>query len=158
MATCASCGKTIESGGIRLGDRSFCDGTCLDKARMLEGAPPTAGRGVANSARQIHSGPCPICRGPGPVDVHDAYWVWSALVLTRWGSRQQVSCRRCAVKAQVGGIARSAILGWWGFPWGFVLTPVQIGRNVIAILNPPSPEEPSDRLRAIARDHLTGEE
>jgi len=158
MANCASCGKMIESGGIRLGDRLFCDGTCLDKARMVEGAMPTSGRGVANSARQIHSGPCPICQGPGPVDVHDTYWVWSAVVFTRWGTRQQVSCRRCALKSQVGGIAQSAVLGWWGFPWGLVLTPVQIVRNVIAIFTPPRPDEPSARLRAIARDHQGGEE
>jgi hypothetical protein len=158
MATCASCGKAIESGGIRLGDRMFCDGTCLDQARKLDGTAPALGRGAAGLARQIHSGPCPICQGPGPVDVHDHYWVWSALVLTRWGTRQQVSCRRCAVKSQLGGIAQSAVLGWWGFPWGFIFTPLQIVRNAIAIFTPPSPEEPSDRLRAFAREHLTGDE
>jgi hypothetical protein len=158
VAICASCGKTIESGGIRLGDRTFCGGTCLDQARMREGPAPTPGTGVAGFARQIHAGPCPICQGPGPVDVHDTYWVWSALVLTRWGSRQQVSCRRCAVKSQLSGIAQSAALGWWGFPFGLILTPVQIVRNAIAMFTPPSPEEPSARLRAIARQHMTGEE
>jgi hypothetical protein len=157
MATCASCGKTIESGGIRLGDRTFCDGPCLDKARALEG-PPAAARGAGGAARQIHSGPCPICRGTGPVDVHDTYWVWSAVVFTRWGTRPQVSCRRCAIKSQVSGILQSFALGWWGFPWGFILTPVQIVRNAIAIFTPPSPDEPSPRLRAIAREHLDGEE
>jgi hypothetical protein len=153
MATCASCGKTIESGGIRLGDRTFCDGTCLDTARALEGPPPAAARGVGGIARQIHAGPCPKCQGPGPVDVHDIYWVWSAIVFTRWGTRPQVSCRWCGIKSQVGGILQSIALGWWGFPWGIILTPVQIFRNAVGIISPPSPDEPSSKLRAMAGEH-----
>ena len=155
MAICANCGKMIESGGIKLGDQTFCDGTCMDNVRKLWSLAPSAPRGPADFARQIHSGPCPVCRGPGPIDVHDTHWVWSALVLTRWGSRSQVSCRWCGIKSQVLGIAQSAVLGWWGFPWGFIFTPVQIIRNVIGICTP-SPKEPSERLLAIARDHLSG--
>jgi hypothetical protein len=158
MATCASCGKTIESGGIRLGDQMFCGGTCLDQARTLEGPAPTPVGGAGGVARQIHAGPCPMCQGPGPVDVHDTYWVWSAVLLTRWGSRSQVSCRRCGLKSQLSGLLQSVALGWWGFPWGLIITPLQIVRNAMAMFTPSSPEEPSERLRAIAREHHTGEE
>ncbi len=157
MATCAVCGNAIESGGIRLGDRLLCGGECLDRARALEGGASTSHGGLTNPAMRIHAGPCPMCQGPGPVDVHDIHWVWSAVAFTRWGSRAQVSCRRCAVKSQVGGIARSALLGWWGIPWGLIITPIQIVRNIGAITRPPDPDEPSDRLRAIAREHLGDE-
>lgn len=64
-----------------------------------------------------------------------------------------MSCRRCAVKSQLGGIAQSAAHGSWGCPWGLIATPVPIVRNVVATFSAPSRHEPSDRLRAVAREH-----
>jgi hypothetical protein len=154
MATCAYCGETIVFGGVKAGDLRFCNGKCLYKARILASSPSVPEEAVADLARQIHSGPCPLCQGPGPVDVHVAYWVWSALAFTRWGNRQQVSCRRCAAKSQAGRLAVSAVFGWWGFPWGIFITPVQVCRTAMALASPPKPMEPSARLRQVARAYL----
>src|SRR5262245_10529728 len=90
-------------------------------------------------------------RGPGPVDVHSSYWVWSTLLMTRWGTSQKLGCRRCAIKSQVGNMLFSGVLGWWGFPWGFIFTPVQVGRNFVAMFTPPDPSQPSPRLLQVAR-------
>ena len=155
MATCAYCGETIVFGGVKASGLRFCNATCQGKARTLAAAAPMPDDAVAELARQIHSGPCPRCRGPGPVNVHVAYWVWSALAFTRWGNQQQVSCRRCAVKAQSGRLALSAAFGWWGFPYGILITPVQVGRTAMAIAAPPKPEQPSTRLVNVARAYLT---
>lgn len=154
MATCAHCGETIVFGGVTDAGQRFCNNNCLAQSRAHGAAVPVPDDAVAELVRQIHSGPCPKCRRPGPVDVHSAYWVWSALAFTRWGTLQQVSCRRCALKTQAGRLAQSAVLGWWGFPWGFIMTPVQVIRTATAMIVPPRSGQPSAGLQSFARTHL----
>lgn len=67
--------------------------------------------------------------------------------LTRWTTTPQLSCRSCATKSQIGGALFSLACGWWGFPWGLVLTPVQVTRNVIAMCAGPDAARPSADLR-----------
>jgi hypothetical protein len=38
------------------------------------------------------------------------------------------------------------MLGWWGFPFGVIFTPVQIVRNVIGLCRSPDPMQPSGQL------------
>ena len=47
--------------------------------------------------------------------------------------------------------------GWWGFPWGFLFTPVQIGRNLSAMVAAPS-TGPSPELVEVARQALAREQ
>ena len=54
-----------------------------------------------------------------------------------------VSCRSCAVKAKVTDSVVSLVAGWWGFPWGLVMTPVQLGRNIIGLVRPSDTMGPS---------------
>jgi hypothetical protein len=157
MAACANCGTTILFGGVKAGELRFCNANCQSKGHLLSAATRVPDDVAIEFARKIHSGDCPRCQGPGPVDVHNAYWVWSALAFTRWGSQQQVSCRRCAAKTQAGKLAFSSVLGWWGFPWGLFWTPVQVARNAMALASPPNPAEPSARLVQIARVHLASQ-
>lgn len=154
MATCDYCGETILFGGVKNGDLRFCNTNCQGKGQALSASACVSEGAARDRAQQIHTGACPRCQGPGPVDVHAAYWVWSALAFTRWGNLQQVSCRRCAVKTQAGKLALSAVFGWWGFPWGVFITPVQVARNVMVIVSPPNPMGPSDKLVRIARTRL----
>jgi hypothetical protein len=74
-----------------------------------------------------------------------------ALIITRWSSRLQVSCRSCGVKTQLGDAVISLVAGWWGFPWGLVLTPVQVVRNIISLASPPDRLVPSQLLRQRVR-------
>jgi hypothetical protein len=46
------------------------------------------------------------------------------------------------------------VAGWWGFPWGLLMTPVQITRNAWKLATPPNPAEPSPRLVQDARLQL----
>jgi hypothetical protein len=154
MARCAACGETILFGGIKQGDLRFCNAACQYKGQGLAAAAVVPEHAAQARAREIHQSNCPRCQGPGPVDVHSSYWVWSALALTRWGTQQQLNCRRCAIKSQVGNLLFSGVLGWWGFPWGLLFTPVQVGRNFVAIFLPPDRSQPSAKLVHVARIQL----
>ena len=154
MATCAYCGETIIFGGVKNGDRRFCNAACQGKARTTAAVSSVPEEAVEMLARQIHSGSCPRCKGPGPVDVHKAYWVWSAVAFTRWGNLQLVSCRRCAVRTQANRLAVSSLFGWWGFPFGILITPVQVVRTAMQMASPPARAYPSARLYQVARNYL----
>jgi len=135
-------------GGVASGAQRFCNRTCLTNAYVLSIAQQVPADVVDRQAEEVYRGNCPKCRGPGPIDVHKVHRVWSALLLTQWSTTPQVSCRSCATKSQAGGALFSAVLGWWGFPWGLILTPVQIVRNVAGMCRS-SPAQPSEGLRKL---------
>ncbi|MBX6316663.1 MAG: hypothetical protein IRY99_27680, partial [Isosphaeraceae bacterium] len=139
MASCDYCGTTLLFGGVRDGDLRFCNEKCHQQGFLLAVADQVPGDVLSEYVRQAHEGPCPKCNGPGPIDVHTSYTVWSALVLTSWRSRPEVCCQACGTKSQIGAAVSSAVLGWWGFPWGLILTPIQILRNLGGLLSSPDP-------------------
>jgi hypothetical protein len=148
MAKCGYCGSTILIGGLSAGNQRFCNKRCLTNAQVLSLGQRLPANIVDQQVEEVFHGNCPRCRGLGPIDVHKVHRVWSALVLTRWSTAAQLSCRSCATKSQLAGVLFSALLGWWGFPWGLVLTPVQIGRN-IAGMWPNRSGGPSPELRKL---------
>ena len=91
MATCATCGSTILFGGARLGEFRFCNSNCLARGRPLTIAREIPDNIVTDLARRIHSGQCPKCQGPGPVDVHKAFSVWSAIAMTSWKTQPVIA-------------------------------------------------------------------
>lgn len=151
METCSYCGTTILFGGIKDRDLRFCKKECHQKGRVLELFNSIPKDAVENQVRQIHRGKCPKCQGSGPVDVHTAHRIYSALLFSSWSSIPEVCCRSCGIKSQIGNTIFSLVLGWWGFPWGFIMTPVQIGRNIVGIVKGPDESKPSDKLENLAR-------
>jgi hypothetical protein len=102
----------------------------------------------------VHNANCPLCGGAGPIDVHNSYRVWSALLLTSWSTRPRVSCKACARSAQAKDALFSLLLGWWGFPWGVVITPIQIARNLSGMATGGNAAGPSDQFRKIMKLQL----
>jgi hypothetical protein len=149
MAKCGYCGSTIVIGGVRAGDQRFCNNKCHQNAYVLTVTKNVPADVLDRKVEEVWRGNCPQCRGLGPIDVHKIYEVWSALVLTRWTTKPQVSCRHCATKRQLGGAAFSFFFGWWGFPWGLILTPIQIGRNIVGMSRGPDASRASDDLRRL---------
>jgi hypothetical protein len=49
------------------------------------------------------------------------------------------------------------VCGWWGFPWGLVLTPVQITRNIVGICARPDSSKPSADLRKLVMVSMAAE-
>jgi len=88
------------------------------------------------------------------VDVYKSYRVWSALFLTSWSIRPTVCCRSCGTKKTLLDTLYSTALGWWGVPWGVVMTPVQIVRNIKALIQRPNPKVPTAELERMVRLHM----
>ena len=154
MAKCASCGRTILFGGERFGGLRFCNKKCLDSANLLQYVSQIDEKEFQDYVTAMHGTNCPLCGRPGPVDVHSFHTVWSAIYLTSWKSTPRVSCRSCGIKGQLKGILQSAILGWWGIPFGLIITAVQIIRNIGGLISPPSSSGPSKKLEEMLRARM----
>jgi hypothetical protein len=145
--------------GLKIHDH----GTTLDSLHVpgeenvghgkVESTSPSKRDELVERVRSVHQGRCPQCGGPGPVDIHTTYQVWSAIFFTTWRKQQELCCKACGVENQVGGVLFCLVLGWWGFPFGLILTPVQIMRNLWAIFFGTDPRYPSKMLRK--RVHAT---
>jgi hypothetical protein len=151
MATCDYCGTTILFGGKRDANGRFCNQKCQSGGAMLALSKQVPDTMVRDQVWKTHQGICPRCGGSGPVDVHVSHKVWSALLLTKWSSVPQISCRACGRKSQWTGVGFSLLLGWWGFPWGLIMTPIQIGRNLVAMGRSADASSPSPELEKIVR-------
>jgi hypothetical protein len=154
MAACAYCGATILFGGSRIGNQRFCNATCAQRGNWLALSRQLPDAEVNQQVLAVFQGRCPQCGGSGPVDVHTSYKVYSFLIMTRWVNTPRVSCRSCGVKKQMAGAGISLLLGWWGFPWGLIMTPVQIGRNLAEAWSSPDPTRPSGKLEKLVRVNL----
>ncbi|WP_435007783.1 hypothetical protein P12x_005048 [Tundrisphaera lichenicola] len=146
MAKCDYCNAMILFGGVKQDQWRFCNDTCHQGAVLLHSASRIPDEVVARTLKNVHEGNCPKCAGPGPVDIHVSHSIWSALALTRWSSKASLCCQSCGNKARLGSAASSMFLGWWGFPWGLIMTPIQISRNIHGFVFPPDPLTPSDQL------------
>ena len=147
MVKCGYCGSTIIMGGVRAGEQRFCNAKCHQNALVLSLTKNVPSEVLERRVEEVWRGNCPKCGSLGPIDVHKIHEVWSILVMTRWTTQAQISCRSCATKRQLGGAAFSLIFGWWGFPWGLILTPIQITRNVVGICRGPETSRASEDLR-----------
>ena len=152
MAKCAYCGTTVLFGGKKIEDITFCNDTCLSKGKIALVARQVPDEVVTNEARVIHSGPCPVCgEKRGPVDVHTSHKVTSFILMTSWSSTPRISCRSCGVKSQLSALFYSLFLGWWGFPWGIIMTPVQVVKNIAALLHSETSVNPTPKLEQLVR-------
>jgi len=154
MASCAYCNTTILFGGVKDGEHRFCNEKCRQDGFLATTSQHIPEELVGEYLEQLHQGHCPKCQGRGPVDVHNSHQIFSVLVMTRWSSKSLVACRSCGVKSQLGSSLLSLVVGWWGFPWGLIMTPVQVTRNVVGIFKGPNPVVPSAALKRHVRLHL----
>lgn len=156
MAKCDYCGTTIVFGGARDGNLRFCNDRCRQNGALIRASQQLPNEVVQQHLWAVFQGLCPKCGGNGPVDVHTSYRVWSALYLTSWNSRPEVCCRSCGTKKQLGDTAFCLFLGWWGFPWGIVMTPVQLCRNISGVFGG-ALTNPSPQLERFVRMHLAAQ-
>jgi hypothetical protein len=151
MPTCDYCGTTILFGGVKQGEWRFCNDKCRQRGILLDVGHRVPEEIVANHVQRLHNSNCPVCGGPGPIDVHTSHKVTSFIIMTWFGSHPRISCSGCGTRARLMGVAHSALLGWWGFPFGLLITPVQILRNLAGILASGNSGQPSDQLEKLAR-------
>jgi hypothetical protein len=151
LARCAKCNTLILFGGVKDAGRRYCSVACHNADALARASQLLPDEAIDGHLLDFHEGPCPMCKGPGPVDVYTSHFVWSAIVFTRHGSQKQVSCRGCARRRQLRDTLTSALGGWWGFPWGLLMTPVQLVRNIMEMNGGPSPDLPSKELEQYVR-------
>lgn len=151
MARCGTCNTIILFGAMKDGDRSFCNPGCHE-AMLLERASKAIPEEVIRGRlEEIHRSDCPVCAGPGPVDLHESHHVWSLIVFTSSQRKVQLSCQSCGTRARLMATVSSGLFGWWGMPWGLIMTPVQIVRNLAGLAGGPDPEIPSEALERAVR-------
>src|SRR5262245_52708936 len=113
MAICSYCSTSFLWGGIKDGNLRFCNDRCHHAGALLRIADGVPADILQQHIAAVHRGPCPRCKGPGPIEVHNSYRVWSAFVLTSWRTQPHICCRSCATRRQLGDTAFSLVLGWW---------------------------------------------
>lgn len=107
---------------------------------------------IIEHALEIRNGACPSCRGrESRIEVRKYYWVWSAVLFTRWGTSSKVCCKKCGTESNLISVASCLLLGWWGVPWGIFITPVQIVSNIVAMFRRFNTSKPSAELILAAR-------
>ncbi len=154
MAKCNGCGSRIMFGGVTHEGQEYCNPQCVQFAyfKIVRDAIPESA--VAEEAIAVHAGACPQCGGHGPVDFHASHFVWSAILITRSTSKSTLSCRGCARKKQAVSALGSGFVGWWGIPFGLIMTPVQIVKNIAEMTGGPDARKPSPKLHQFVRDEM----
>lgn len=153
MAKCANCGTTILFGGVEQNGMRYCGEDCTAISSIGIAAQDIPDDFLDEQVTQRHQGPCPVCNGPGPIDVQVSHRITSFLILTSWNDRTRLSCGRCGRFQRLGDMFYCLVLGWWGFPWGVIGTPIQLVRNFVGMFRGSSPV-PSDALRGIVMMEL----
>ena len=149
MASCLHCGQIVVWGGVKKNGLTFCGEACCHAERWRHVDVPEYL--IRKNAIDMHRANCSHCGGPGPVDVHHAYRVMSFLIFSHYGTLTKFSCGSCATKFKLGALLTTLILGWWGIPWGLLLTPIYLIRNAYALVKPVSPDRPSDALLSLSQ-------
>jgi hypothetical protein len=134
MSSCDQCGKSILFGGKRLDGHRYCGAACARSHPLHLAAARVPQDILQRHVDAWRQSPCPTCkRQDGPIDLREHHRVHSLLLMTQWSTRRSVCCRRCGRRQQLLSTLYCATLGWWGFPWGLLVTPLQIARNLAAL-------------------------
>ncbi len=148
---CPTCSKTILFGGIKEGDKKYCSKQCHEEGEINRIAESFSDQTIEVFSTEIYNGTCPECGGSGPIDVHKSYFVYSFLISTNYQTNENVLCKKCATKKQWGDLIRSFFVGWWGLPFGLIITPIMIIANIIAMFQNPHLKGPTKALNERSR-------
>jgi hypothetical protein len=154
MKSCDVCRTTILFGGVREAGYHFCSAGCRNRGETLIRALELSEDEIYAEALKLRESPCPLCDRDGPLDVFQSHWAYSIVSFTRWGSNSHLCCRRCARKKQALSTLSTLAFGWWGFPFGLLVTPYQVGRNIHALFTRDDPEVLSQPIWKFAQMQL----
>lgn len=151
MSKCLNCGRHTILLSVEEAGEAFCSERCCKAFPLLQWTSVRP-EDTYRRAMEIRNAACPCCGQPGPLDAHNVYRVWSAVVYSAWGTRSVVCCRKCGREEQFAAAMLSLALGWWGLPLGPLLTPIQVIRNLLAMRRPTPPSPSAELLRAARKD------
>lgn len=149
---CDFCSNQARRSPVFDSGQRFCSQRCLRNARLLEKAVEFSNAEVLSHAKNIKNSACPMCsQHKSKVEVRYHYRIWSAGIISDWQEYRQVSCLACGRRANLKSLAYCMALGWWGLPWGPLITPAQVLANLVAMFKTHQHGEPSAELLIAAR-------
>ncbi len=96
---------------------------------------------------------CPKCKKSQQyINGTMEYNIYSIIFLTYRSKKIKIACRDCLKKINNAALLKSMLAGWWGIPWGILLTPVYIYRN-ISIRSQYKSDEPNILLLSFINEH-----
>ncbi|CAN5686167.1 hypothetical protein BH11PLA1_BH11PLA1_02290 [soil metagenome] len=153
MNHCPTCRNFVLFGGVKTPRGRCCNAACAASLPLVLNTAAIPEHVVLAELDEMARGPCPVCAQDRRINAHTTYWVWSMVIMTRFGSRTRVSCAVCARKQALLDIAGCTLAGWWGFPWGVVLTPLNISRNVLTMTRA-GDSTPTPAFQTLMREQL----
>lgn len=155
---CPTCGLSVLFGGVKDGDKKYCSKKCYEADEVNRIAKHIPEDAVVSLTNKIRNGKCPVCQGHGPIDVHKSYFVYSVIIYTSYKTKEHIVCKQCARKKQLSSLFLSTVLGWWGIPFGLIITPVQIVKNLIALFKNPGEISPTELMTQRIRQMLAAKQ
>jgi hypothetical protein len=74
---------------------------------------------------------CPVCGNSSErLNATLTSEVTSFIFFTQFKRKIKLGCGQCLDKANESALVKSAVLGWWGLPWGIIRTPRAILTNI----------------------------
>ena len=131
---CQTCGAGILFGGKTVAGRRYCRSLCLEQdlgqLLALELRPDEVQAEMNAMLRR----PCTKCGNAQlPIGAWVSHRAVSFVIVTRWESRPLVCCQGCGRKALIFDTILTLLVGWWGLPFGLLMTPLQVARNVVGL-------------------------
>ncbi|WP_207428311.1 hypothetical protein [Pedobacter sp. SYSU D00535] len=79
---------------------------------------------LSEYAELLRGLPCPLCKSTDEkLNATMTGSVISFIIMTNYQKELKVACPNCLDKANDRAMIKSALFGWWGFPWGIIRTP-----------------------------------
>ena len=153
MKRCAACNELILWGGTEHRGKRYCKEECLDWGKSQDFADDIPQKIVNRWAAHLRNAPCPICKGPGPNDVHHSQRMVGVFLVAESTDTSVFGCRNCGNQANLQATMTTALAGWWWLPWGPLATPFIVVTNLISMLHR-VPNQPSPLLVEMARHDL----
>ena len=152
---CDYCGSSARFSPVLDDGQRFCNVTCLQNARLMEISEDIPKEEIFQHACRIKEGACPGCScSKSKVEARKSYRIWSVVHISVFSTQTRICCHSCARKENFRSLMFCAAFGWWGFPWGVGITPVQIISNIVEMFKSRSGAKPSDDLLQAARINL----
>jgi len=148
---CPTCGKFVIFGGVKDGKQRYCSKQCYDADAVTREARLVPARLVDKFAKELSGESCPKCQGNGPIEIYESHSVYSIILITKWQTKMHLVCKSCAKKQQAVDFLGSLIAGWWGVPFGLIVTPCILVMNIMSMNKNPGANGPSDALKQRAR-------
>lgn len=102
----------------------------------------------------IRNQPCPACNSTHqPLNAAVIGTVKSFILLTRYKKKLMIACPTCLQQANQSGTSTTALLGWWGLPWGIIRSTQALISNIKTAKKIKS-TEPTDSLIAFVKTNI----